>query len=125
MNDVVNDTDEAKKFALIVYILYGVGIVFTAGLATIAGVILAYIKKDDAVGTWVESHYRWLLRTFWYSLLWGVIGAVTWVLIIGIFIICANMIWFIYRVIKGWIRLTENRPMYVEQAMAAGTAEAD
>jgi uncharacterized membrane protein len=102
-----------------------VGIILTAGLATIAGLVLAYIKKDDAAGTWVESHFRWLIRTFWYSLLWGVIGALTWVLVIGIFIIGANMVWFIYRIIKGWLRLSENKPMYVDQAVATSVSEAD
>jgi uncharacterized membrane protein len=122
MNQVVNDADEAKKFALISYILYAVGF-FTGGLASIAGVILAYIKKDDAVGTWAESHYRWLIRTFWYGLLWGFIGALTWVLIVGIFIIVANTVWVIYRIIKGWLRLSEDKPMYVEQAMTASVSD--
>jgi uncharacterized membrane protein len=124
MNQVVNDVDEAKKFALICYILYAVGF-FTGGLTSIAGIILAYIKKDDAVGTWTESHYRWLIRTFWFGLLWGFIGALTWVLVIGIFIIAANTVWVIYRIIKGWLRLSEDKPMYVEQPLSSGISETD
>ena len=114
MNDVVNNEEEAKKFALIAYILYAVGF-FTGGLATIAGLILAYVKKDDAAGTWAESHYRWIIRTFWFGLLWGVIGMVTWVVLIGIFIVIANTVWMIYRIVKGWLRLSENKPMYVDR----------
>jgi uncharacterized membrane protein len=114
MNDVVNNEEEAKKFALITYILYAVGF-FTGGLTSIAGVILAYVKKDDAVGTWAESHYRWLIRTFWFGLLWGIVGMVTWVVVVGIFIVIANTVWMIYRIVKGWLRLSENKPMYVDR----------
>jgi uncharacterized membrane protein len=125
MNQVVNDVDEAKKFALICYILYAVGF-FTGGLTSIAGIILAYIKKDDAVGTWTESHYRWLIRTFWFGLLLVVIGAPTMLIpVINIFIYLAIVVWIIYRIIKGWLRLSENKPMYVDQAVATSVSEAD
>src|SRR5215472_12155645 len=46
------------------------------GIIGIAGLIVAYVKRDDAQGTWVASHLRWLIRTFWFSLLWGVIGGI-------------------------------------------------
>ena len=56
------------------------------GLIGIAGVIVAYVKRDDARGSWVESHLRWLIRTFWFSLLWAVIGWVV-LLVLGLILI--------------------------------------
>jgi uncharacterized membrane protein len=84
---------------------------FFVGITYIAAVVVAYIKRDDAVGTWLESHYRWQIRTFWYSVLWGVIGAITTLIVIGIFILFADAVWVIYRIIKGWLRLSENKPV--------------
>ena len=56
------------------------------GIVGIAGLIVAYVKRDDAAGTWVNSHFTWLIRTFWWSLLWSVLGWLTlltlgWILI--------------------------------------------
>jgi uncharacterized membrane protein len=69
-------TDEQglKTVAAVVYALLAAG--FFVGITWIIAVIIDYVKKDDAKGTWLESHYRWQLRTFWFGLLWGVIGGV-------------------------------------------------
>jgi uncharacterized membrane protein len=66
-------------------------------------------------GTWLESHFLWQIRTFWYGLLWGVIGMLLLVLVVGYFILIANTIWLLYRIIKGWLRLSEGKEMYTEQ----------
>ena len=81
--------------------------------------ILAYVKRDDARGTWLESHYRWSLRTFWLAIGWGVgATALTFVLfitIIGIVIawlpLLALGIWVAYRVIRGWLALKGRRAL--------------
>jgi len=117
--------------ALVVYALFGVGAVAALlssgfpvalpllGLLGVVGVVIAYVKRDDARGTWVASHLRWLIRTFWYSLLWGVVGSIVLVtlglILIGIpialFIWAVASIWVIYRVIKGYLLFKDNRPI--------------
>jgi uncharacterized membrane protein len=120
----------AITVAHIVYALHTLAIVIgVAGAATIVGsfvgsvpsiiaVILNYVKRGDARGTWVESHYRWQIRTFWFALLWFVIG---WVLVftivgmvIGWPILAVLTVWLIYRIARGWLRLRDRRPMYVQ-----------
>ena len=96
----------------VIYGLYGAALVF--GLTAIVAIVLNYIKREEIAGSFLESHFRWQIRTFWYSLLWGFIGALTFILIIGIFILIADLIWYIYRIAKGWLRLNEGKAMYVE-----------
>ena len=100
----------AKSAAQLVYILQAVG--FFVGLTWIAGVIVNYVKQDEAVGTWVETHFRWQVRTFWFGLLWSVVGALLTVVVIGIAVLAASYIWMIYRVIKGWLDFSAGKPMY-------------
>ena len=81
----------------------------------LAAFILDLVKKDDARGTWQESHFRWRIR----SVLWaGVLYVVTiplWFLLLvpGWIAWCAISIWFLYRVIRGWLALNDRRPMPV------------
>jgi uncharacterized membrane protein len=96
---------------LVVYILQAIAL-FTA-FPMIIAVIINYIKQDDARGTWLESHFRWQIRTFWFGLLWWVIGAVLCLIFVGYFVLLAAWIWQIYRVIKGWMRLVDHKAMYV------------
>jgi uncharacterized membrane protein len=101
----------AKTLTTVVYALYAA--TFISGITCIVGIIMNYVKKDDMAGTWLESHFRWQIRTFWFSLLWGMIGLFTWIIVIGWFILAANCIWFIYRIVKGWLYLNDNKPMYL------------
>ena len=115
----------------VVYALYGVSAVGALishgfplalplfGLLGVIAVIIAYVKRDDARGTWVASHLRWLIRTFWYSMLWGCVGGLVLVtlgiILIGIpialLIWAVASIWVIYRVIKGYLLFKDNRPV--------------
>ena len=118
---------------LVVYILFGLaavvalighGMAVGAPLLTIIGivaVIIAYVKRDDARGTWAESHLTWLIRTFWWSLLWNCIG---WLILftlglvlIGIPIAIAiwviTTIWVIYRLIRGYLYFKDSQPIPV------------
>ena len=70
------------------------------------------IKLDDVRGTWLESHFRWQIRTFWFGLLWSVLGILTFIFGIGWFVLIANSLWLIYRILKGWLNLYDNKPMY-------------
>jgi len=104
------NTDSAKSTAMVVYALQAAS--FIVGITFLVAVIISYIKKDDATGTWVASHYKWQIRTFWFSFLWTILGLITAIFIIGYFILLVDMIWVIYRIAKGWIRLSESKEMY-------------
>ncbi|MBI2285981.1 MAG: hypothetical protein HYU79_00695 [Nitrosomonadales bacterium] len=98
-----------KNLTQVVYILYALS--YFAGITAIIGIIINYVKKEDVAGTWLESHFRWQIRTFWFGLLWAVIGAATVVILIGFAILFANFCWIIYRIVKGWLNLNDNKPM--------------
>ena len=90
---------------------------FVGSVPSIIAVILNYVKRGDARGTWVDSHYRWQIRTFWFALLWAIIG---WIFIftvigvvVGVPVLAALTLWLIYRIARGWLRLRDRRPMYV------------
>lgn len=100
-----------KTITHVIYGLYAGSLL--VGFTYIVAIILNYVKRDDVVGTLYESHFRWQMRTFWFSLLWSVIGVCTAWFIVGIPVLIAAGIWFIYRIVKGWLRLSESKPMYV------------
>ncbi len=91
---------------------------FLTGWPSIVAVILNYVKRSDARGTWLESHFRWQIRTFWFGLLWVVLCGLLVVLTLGIGLIivwaplAVVTIWFIYRIARGWLRLAARKPMY-------------
>jgi uncharacterized membrane protein len=89
---------------------------FVLGVPSIIAVVINYFKRDEAVGTFVESHFRWQIRTFWFSLLWCMVAAVLFVTIIGIpvalMVVFAGGVWAIYRIARGWLALRDRKPMY-------------
>lgn len=103
-DDIIRKT---KNVALVVYVLYALS--FLYGITAIAGVVIAYIKRDDVRGTWLESHFAWQIRTFWWGLAWTVVGVVLALVAVGFLILFAVWIWAIYRVVKGWLRLNDGR----------------
>ena len=112
--EIIHSTEQeksAKNVTTIIYALYAAS--FLIGITAIVAIVMNYIKKEDVAGTFLESHFRWQIRTFWFGMLWGVLGALTFVLVIGWFVLIANGIWIIYRIAKGWLRLNDNKPMYV------------
>ena len=88
---------------------------FLTGWPSIIAVILNYIKRDDVRGTYLDSHFGWQLRTFWYALLWIVVAGVFFFTFIGIpialAIACGVGIWILYRIIRGWIALADHKPV--------------
>ncbi|MGH8718622.1 MAG: DUF4870 family protein [Burkholderiales bacterium] len=88
---------------------------FLTGWPSIIAVILNYIKRGDVRGTYLDSHFGWQLRTFWYALLWLVIAGVLVVTIIGIpvawILVVVTGFWVLYRIIRGWIALGNANPM--------------
>ena len=98
-----------KTLTAVIYGLYALSMF--AGISAIVAIVLNYIKVDDAKGTWLESHFSWQIRTFWWSLLWAVIGGITWIILIGWVVWGVAYIWFIYRIAKGWLNLNDGKPM--------------
>jgi uncharacterized membrane protein len=92
---------------------------FLTGWPSIIAVILNYVKRSEVRGTWLDSHFSWQIRTFWYGLLWVGACVAFIVLTFGIGILVAWIplaivtMWFIYRVVRGWLRLRDGRAMYV------------
>ena len=88
---------------------------FVFGIPSIIAVIMNYAYRHSARGTFLESHFRWQIRTFWFALLWIVIGGMLFVTLIGIplaWITCIGAgIWVFYRVAAGWLTLQDRKPM--------------
>ena len=124
------DTERERslvRIAHIVYALHAVGLAvgafgaasvigsFLFGWPSIIAVVLNYVKRDEARGTWLESHFRWQIRTFWFALAWAVLAALAFVTVIGIPVAIGLLallgLWAIYRVVRGWLRLNAREPM--------------
>lgn len=90
---------------------------FLFGWPSIIAVIINYVKRDEARGTWLESHFTWQIRTFWLALLWalviGAVGAVLAIVLVGFAIWIVGFfalgLWAIYRIIRGWMALRDRR----------------
>lgn len=100
-----------RDLATLVYLIQAISL-FTA-VPFFIGVLINYFKRGDVRGTLAESHFRWQIRTFWFWLLWTVIGSLTWWLLgLGFVILGIAWVWAVYRVIRGWLRLADNRAAY-------------
>ncbi len=99
-----------KTLATVIYGLYALSLIL-GGITAVIAIVLAYVKKDDARGTWLDSHFSWQIRTFWWSLAWLVLGALTWIILVGWIVWGVACVWFIYRIAKGWLNLNDGRPM--------------
>ena len=93
---------------------------FAFGLPSIVAVIMNYARRSETHGTWLESHFRWQIRTFWYAWLWilvSLIIAMPLVLLagLGFFIGLLGLglvgLWVIYRIVRGWLSLRDGSPM--------------
>ena len=131
INETASPAESLINTTHIVYALHTLGLVIGAfGTATIVGtflfgwpsivaVIINYVKRSDVRGTWLDSHFSWQIRTFWWALLWaiviGCVGAVLTVVLVGFAIwilgFFALGIWAIYRIARGWLRLKDRQPM--------------
>ncbi len=119
----------ALTAAHIVYALHafaiGLGIVgsstviggFVGSVPSIIAVIINYVKRGDARGSWAASHYRWQIRTFWFALLWLLLAVLLIVTVvgapIGLGLLLVLTLWLIYRIVRGWLRLLDKQAMYV------------
>lgn len=94
-----------RKYALIVYILYVLSLF--VGITSLIGVIIAYVKRNEAQDTIYYHHFQYLIRTFWGSVIGAVVGVILMLVAIGYFVLVLTSIWFIYRIVVGLIRFSD------------------
>jgi uncharacterized membrane protein len=116
MTDIQHDSGRPAptSTAHILYLMHAIS-PFTLWSLSVVAVIIGAITRDTVQGTWVESHYSWLLRTFMWGILWLVVFTVIFfVTVIGILLLWIPWgiltIWYLYRVIRGWLRLNDGKP---------------
>jgi uncharacterized membrane protein len=102
------------RTAHILYLMHAIS-PFTLWSLSLLAVIIGAFTRDEVRGTWVESHFSWLLRTFVWGIVWLVIISFVFIItVIGIFLLwipwAVLTIWYLYRVIRGWLRLNDSRP---------------
>ena len=92
---------------------------FLSGWPSIIAVIINYVKRDEVRGTWLDSHFAWQLRTFWYSLLWLFVIFLLFITLVGIIIaIPVGLgvgIWIVYRLVRGWMTLSQGKPIQLKK----------
>ena len=126
----VPNTESLVTWTTVIYALHALSLAIgVLGAATIVGaflfgwpsivaVILNYVKRSEVRGTWLESHFRWQIRTFWFGALWVGLCALFVIFTLGIGLLLVWLpagilaLWFIYRIGRGWMALNSRRPMY-------------
>lgn len=100
-----------RQLTHLIYGLFALGVLSGGlfGVASIAGVVLAYLKRSDAAGTVYARHFDWLIRTFWWGLLWFVLSGLATLIFIGWLTGIIALVWVVYRLIKGWLALLSNQ----------------
>ena len=104
-----------KNLVWWLYIAHAISFLFSLGIFSWLPLIINYVKRPDAAGTFVYSHHGWLIRTFWWYLFWVIVGGVLFLTIIGIplayLVWGIAWIWNAYRLIRGIVDLNDNKPM--------------
>lgn len=100
-----------RNLTHLIYALFALGLLSAGffGIATIAAVVLAYLKRSDAAGTVYAQHFDWVIKTFWWGLLWVVLSALATFIFIGWLTGLIALIWIVYRIIKGWLALASGQ----------------
>ena len=118
MNEIVDPTrpksaEELAGLKTVTMVVYGLqALSFSFGMTALIGVIINYVKRDDARGTLYESHFDWQIRTFWWGLVWALVGAILVIALgVGLLVLFGAWIWTVYRVVKGFLKLTEGKPV--------------
>ncbi|MDB5932824.1 MAG: hypothetical protein JWQ01_168 [Massilia sp.] len=112
-----SNIEDAKQFARVMYIAHALTFFFSLGMLSIIPVIVNYVKRPYTEGTLVYSHHTWMIRSFWFYVLWMIVGGALFVTIVGIplawLVWAGAWLWKAYRLIKGFVDLNNNRPMPV------------
>lgn len=109
MNAVYATTDENERtVVLVAYVLHMIGAV--AGVTSIVGLILNYVRRDTYGGIY-KSHHDWMISSFWWALLWAIVGWITVVIFVGWLILFVAWVWYLYRHVRGLIALLNGEPI--------------
>ncbi len=104
-----------KSLAGWLYLFHGASLLFSLGLFSWIPLIINYIKREEATGTFVHSHHTWQIRSFWWYVFGMILGGVFFITVIGIPLAwltwCGAWLWKAYRLIKGAMYLNDNKPM--------------
>ena len=88
---------------------------FLSGWPSLIAVVLNYVKRGETHGTYLESHFRWQIRTFWFALLWVAVAVLAGLTIVGLplawIVAIGAGLWVLYRIVRGWLRLVSEREM--------------
>ncbi len=107
------ETDRERSIRTLTHVLYALYAVhwITGGVSGLVAIIIGYLKRPDAAGTPYAVHFQWQIRTFWMGLVGYLIGGLLTVVAIGFPILAAVSIWMLYRIVKGWLFLYEDKPL--------------
>ena len=117
MQELVLDSNlqSRKSLAWWLYVFHAASLVLSMGAFGWIPLIISYLKRGDAAGTFVYSHHTWQIRSFWWYVVWMVLGGLLWVTVIGIPIAIAVFaiawIWKAYRLLRGFLALKDNKPI--------------
>lgn len=103
-------SEAERNTLLITYVLHGLA-PFTALTAAVIAVIISHIKVRETNSAFIRSHHSWLIRTFWWGLLWSLICGALTLLLVGYVGFAVLAVWWLYRTIRGFINYNEKRPM--------------
>lgn len=103
-------TEKQKNYLLVTYIVFVAGF-FTGGLITIAGLVMAYLKRDDYNNSIYESHVTYLIRTFWIGFLYTALSFVLSIIGIGLILGVLTAIWYVIRIVKGFVTFYDTKPI--------------
>lgn len=110
-----NHLESTKNLAWCLYLAHAASFLFSLGLLSFIPLFINYIKRQDAIGTFVHSHHNWQIRSFWWYLLWMLVGGILFMSIIGIMlgwlVWTGAWLWKAYRLLKGFVDLNDNKAM--------------
>ncbi|WP_119157302.1 DUF4870 family protein [Caldimonas tepidiphila] len=114
--------DEQKTLTLVTHVLYALHTLawLSGGVFAVIAIIINYIKRDDLPDAFFRSHFRWQIRTFWFTLLWLLLASPLWLLFFvpGMIAYTVIGLWYLYRCIKGWWRFAEGRALPLPAPLA-------
>ena len=99
-----------KTYVWVVYFLTALS--YFIPLTGLVGVIIAYVKRPDSEGTYLHYHFTWIINTFWIALALSIVGILTLFIMVGWLFLLGGLVWAIYRLVKGGIRLNEGQSPY-------------
>ena len=112
MTEITTTADKLQSNKTLTWVIYGLyAASFLVGITSIVAIILNYVKRGDVAGTYLESHFTWQIRTFWIGVIVAIVGGLLMLVLVGWLVWLADMVWVIYRLVMGALRLSESQPI--------------